>query len=72
MNEYYNFYTPKNNVYIIKNENGEVEKIIGSEGDELTINAIGMMNAYKEITPLDIQKAIKDFYKKDLEKEVKE
>ncbi len=72
MNDYCNFYKPKNNIYIIENENGEIKKIIGKEEDKLTMNAIAILNAHKEINPLDIQEAIKDVCEAGLEKEVKE
>ncbi len=55
MNNYNNFYTPKNNIYVIKDKEEKIEKIIGNEEDKLMINAIAILDVHKEIKNSDVQ-----------------
>jgi predicted metal-dependent TIM-barrel fold hydrolase len=55
----YNPYTPENKIYIVKNKDGKVERIIGSEQDRLAINSLAVVETKEEIKNSDIQYAIK-------------
>jgi len=58
-------YEPKNKIYILKDENNKIDKIIGSEEDAPIIRGIARVDALQNMTSKDIIDAISDFNKKE-------
>ena len=63
MDGIYDFYEPENNIYIIKDKEGNIKKIFGQEEDLPIIRAINIMEARKEVGPAEITDKVfwKDF-----------
>jgi superfamily I DNA and/or RNA helicase len=59
MSKNYNPFLAKGNIYVIKNQEGKVEKIIGEEKDRFTLKSLAFLAGATKISPRDIQESIK-------------
>lgn len=53
-----NLYEPKNRIYVIRDKDKGIAKIIGKKEDLVTMKTIEVLDAHKNITNSDIQNTI--------------
>jgi len=56
-------YEPKNKIAVIKDKDGKLKAVIGTEEDKILMNGIARIEIAKEIRPMEMMEGMKDFYK---------